>query len=78
MGAPPWGYGDSSGRGREGFEMLQWCCFVQAINRNNGNTVPRVCKNLWVIVQKNFKRIFQVFSEENNKMLSLHIQNFKH
>ena len=43
---------ESLQEGRKGCEMLQWCYFVQVMNRNNDNALPRVGKNLWITVQK--------------------------
>ena len=34
--------------------MFQWWCFVQVMNRKNSNTLPRILRNLLIIIQKKF------------------------
>ena len=57
------------GRGLEECDRLQWCCFVQVINRNNSNTLRCVCKNLFVIVQK---------KQQNVILITFKILNFEY
>ena len=66
---------------RKGCKMLQLRYFVQVVDRNNGNTSLRLCKNLLLIVQKKLFKTFSNFSNffrKNNKTLFLLILNFKH
>ena len=55
--------------------MLQWCCLVRVVNRNNGNMLLRVCKNLLVIAQK--KSCSFTFSILNDEYSKNHMLTFK-